>query len=660
MKSLIELGQIIHTSKNTFKSSPIQSPNPSVPHAQATKGQLLHSWDFSNVLPLCSQLRGWQTEVFNTLKRQDVYVAASPSAGKTLPYLCFWMRHLLIGSGVIQDEKRQSVYDYMQLLNNMLWHPKQIKKLLVLVPIRALAQQTTQEFRFMFSRILAKYLSHILNFVIDYKNLSPQEKDKATILSNRQYRDQILTAINPELIKIIRRKQDLYYGEQRLIKRQINNSTTNKQDLPNYLQDRRAMQEEANKLDELFYQSAQQGIKKIVQDLRGNYSFVAETTGLGMIGQPKTAPVVISIYESAPKAIAEAGGPDNFSMVVCDESHLIQQDLSPKAGDDRAQNITNNLYKVFKSFKGVNYRLLFLSGTANPSSAGNLSRYISDAFDKNVKLIVPPSTASNPSDVKIIADDSLHNIQNVLNILKHPPESSLIILFSKRLINDLAQKAVQGKTGVSLNQIEAGHHNQGYHHYKIAPRYSPINKDIRIDANQISNIANVASKMKEAANIHDTLLRTCVQNGFGYIYRLEDDAPQFNKRKEDNQIVARLFREKKIKVVLATDAVGIGLNITVKNMFIPTIMQPTGQGDKQQMDPSKLAQLLHRTGRGAFKVAKIITPSQYIPVISAAFSMAPAQFAQGVTIHKFTLDMLRTVNAFTNLWRAQCSNKSHK
>jgi len=36
-----------------------------------------------------------------------------------------------------------------------------------------------------------------------------------------------------------------------------------------------------------------------------------------------------------------------------------------------------------------------------------------------------------------------------------------------------------------------------------------------------------------------------------------------------HKFVANLFSQGKIKTLLATDAVGIGINLTIKNMYVP-------------------------------------------------------------------------------------------
>ena len=87
-------------------------------------------------------------------------------------------------------------------------------------------------------------------------------------------------------------------------------------------------------------------------------------------------------------------------------------------------------------------------------------------------------------------------------------------------------------------------------------------------------------------------------------------------------------------------------------MFIPSIMKPTGGGERKEMDASHLAQLLHRTGRMAFKASNIYTPAKYSAAVSSAFSMSPSQFSTGLTINKFNTDMLRSKNFFVDLWRA--------
>jgi hypothetical protein len=638
MKSLQEIGQFVHTTRTVIGNDPDSSLNQPSKYKGKTLDEILKSWNFSDVLPLCTQLRDWQGNVYRNLENHDIYIAAAPSAGKTLPYLCHWLHKML---GLTIGGQSKTFDFYLKALNILLYEPETLKKLVVMMPIRQLTQQTTEEFKLYFSRILASFVGKLVNIAIDTAPFATHVSLPAYVSVYKRERDKILKIVDPRLVGLLNLKEAIYSDYEKLDKNQTG-----------YLESSRRIKTESEKIETQFRNVAREGLRNIVQGLRGDYSFVAERTGLGTSGDIRRSPVILTIYESTPKIINDIGK-NSIAMLVCDEAHLIQRQ---KFNDDiRPYTITNALYDVLNSLKDSKYRLLFLSGTENPNSAKNIANYINEAFKRNMSVVVPPSSASNPSDVQIMPDDSLYNEKTLLDIIKKSSSNAnVIIIFSKRKIDDLAKKAIKGMSGSSLQQIEKG----GYSSYSGSlanqpKRYGDIAKNPnKFSQKDTEEMGAYAAKGRDALDIYDQTLRLCVQSGFGYIYRLDDREKYFDQRKHDNAIVGRLFREGKIKTLLATDAIGIGLNITVKNMFIPSIMKPSGSGQKKEMNAAQLAQLLHRTGRGAFRAARIFTPAKYVATVGSAFSMSPSEFSAGITINKFTTDMLRSKNFFTDLWRA--------
>ena len=167
MKSFNEIGQFIHTSRTTFKP-----PNSAkkIDYKGEPVSKILTSWTFDDVFPLCSKLRQWQDKVFKSLDTNDMYIAASPSAGKTLPYICYWAKQTLRLS--LEKNSNVTFTKYLDNLYILLTEPEKIAKLVVLVPIRALADQTSDEFRKIFSNILASYIEKVLNLIINVRPFS--------------------------------------------------------------------------------------------------------------------------------------------------------------------------------------------------------------------------------------------------------------------------------------------------------------------------------------------------------------------------------------------------------------------------------------------------------------------------------------------------------
>lgn len=641
MKSFQEIGQFVHTTRTVISREPADSLDKPSKYAGKKLDEILNSWNFSDVMPLCSQLRDWQGQISKSLYRQDLYIAARPGAGKTLPYLCYWMQNIL---GLSINNSNIKFTDYLERLEKLLYEPETIGKLVIMVPIRQLATQTTEEFKDYFARILASFIGKLVNIAIDTLPFTDGQNIPTYVSVYKNKRDKILNIIDRNLVPLLREKERLYNEYHRLNKGQ-----------DGYLETIRNIENESNKIEKQFRNAAKEGLRNIVQGLRGNFAFVAERTGLGPVGDIRRAPVIIAIYESAAAKVFPNLDANSVGLIVCDEAHLVER---KKFEDDaRPYTIASALYDILNKTKSWKYRLLFLSGTENPNSARNMGNYINGAFGRNIKVISPPSSAANPSDIQIIPDDSLYNEKTILNIIKNPSSNAnVIVVFSKRKIDDYAKKCIKGRSGSSLNQIEKG----GYHSPKsysgglgnVPGMYRGVSKTPgRFGKEDTVKMGKYASKGKEATDIYDPILRLCIENKFGYIYRLDDNAKDYDQRKHDNAIVGRLFQEGKIKTLLATDAIGIGLNITVKNMFIPSIMKPTGGGRMEEMNAAQLAQLLHRTGRTAFKISRIFTPSKFSASVSAALSMSPDQFKSNIVINKFTADMLRSKNFFVDLWR---------
>ena len=121
---------------------------------------------------------------------------------------------------------------------------------------------------------------------------------------------------------------------------------------------------------------------------------------------------------------------------------------------------------------------------------------------------------------------------------------------------------------------------------------------------------SILPSVKGAEQIHDKLLRNCVRAGFGFIHRIVQTDSQYKEKKNDNTIIVNLFTSGKIGTILATDAIGIGVNVTVKRMFIPTIEKFDGT-KKEKIKPAQLAQLLHRTGGRARLQDRVLRGSRH-------------------------------------------------
>jgi superfamily II DNA helicase RecQ len=101
---------------------------------------------------------------------------------------------------------------------------------------------------------------------------------------------------------------------------------------------------------------------------------------------------------------------------------------------------------------------------------------------------------------------------------------------------------------------------------------------------------------------------------------------------KDVKVVEQLFKSGKIYFLLATTAVGVGVNLAVRNIYVPSIMMYS-QGGYGKMDTSTLVQLINRAGRGAsnITVANIFChPDDVVWITTLINSGDPSQHVNAI------------------------------
>jgi len=598
------------------------------PHRFNTKAE------FDNVLPHCKSMHGFQTEVFNILRNGgDVYVPAAPGGGKTLPYQCHWTKNIL---GIdTMNTSPKSWGQYAEKIYKIFVRPEECDKILILVPTRSLADQTYQEFKVIYAQIIENILNAFLElyFMQPVLPTTPNQMADTNIATYRE----ILDTIRPGMYDKFRERNNL----RTQLDEWINNPNQYSDSQVNDLRDR------IDNLDSIMQQDAVAGVKKIVDGERTSKALIAIRHGLQDKGDPKTAPVTIAIYESAERIIKDLR--DKLKLVVCDEAHLAQD--KEIRDNSRSTNIAFALYTVIGTIN-QNTSLCFLSGTENPASAQNFADYLKVCYRRNVKVINVPGTVGNKSNVSVFIDDSIANDDELIRIMKNSStRNNVIIIFSTKKIDELAARVVQGSAKRSLRNLPS------QYDFRDLPSKQRFSLDRR--TSRFSTAKNVASQATaiEATGIHSERQRGYVQAGFGVIYRVKDNDRDKKEKSRDNQIVAALFKKGQIRTLLATDAIGIGVNIDVKTMYIPTVEKFQGTGFKP-MHAAELSQLLNRTGRGAFMFSRVVTTTKHASAISNALSMTPEGFPMGVNIEKIPKELCYLRNAFADFWTSQFSQRT--
>ena len=84
---------------------------------------------------------------------------------------------------------------------------------------------------------------------------------------------------------------------------------------------------------------------------------------------------------------------------------------------------------------------------------------------------------------------------------------------------------------------------------------------------------------------------------------------------KQKEVIQKLFRDQKIYLCLVTDAVGIGSNLSVKTLYIPSFKKINENGQFSQNDESSIVQIINRVGRGVFNTGQIYcSPDDYSEV----------------------------------------------
>lgn len=142
-----------------------------------------------------------------------------------------------------------------------------------------------------------------------------------------------------------------------------------------------------------------------------------------------------------------------------------------------------------------------------------------------------------------------------------------------------------------------------------------------------------------ALNITNKELREAVAYGIGYIYTQDEDALSDEDKKlgkeaiteSDKKIIAELFSTGKIFALLATPSIGIGVNVSIRNMYLPTLMKFEGSGkafvgEMAINNKREMSQLVNRAGRGKVVNSAIYTPQEFVPYMKEVVAMGPDDF----------------------------------
>jgi hypothetical protein len=542
----------------------------------------------------CNELEGWQRNIFNELTDgRDQYIIARPGGGKTMPIICYWADKLLglnVTSSRVHVSPRQQM-DIIKNLINLLINPKSIPKIMIMVPVISLAQQTAKELR-----------GDLASIIMQLYNSNP-----STILHGLSQTEPRIKSLYVRRLQLMKNKQP---GREDVIDRNLNAVN-------------RSLVDEVSKF-----------IAKLVNK-RIFWRVGSEKSRTNA----DEAIAFVTIYESASTLFKKdiRNKNINLQLLVFDESHLIQESGINIEDQERAHQISDSVYDVMKN-KNIDRdcRIVMLTGTVNKNTAGELTNYMNKCFRRNFpkEAVEAPDSAANRSNLTIIRNESIKTTEGVVNsIIRSVHQNDwgqLYVLFSTKIIASIIELCIDK---INIRNVE----NSERHGYEPSSTFSGLGKrrgrvSIKLTDEEILSIP--PDMRMSVSNITNPILRQSVLRGVGFLHRKVagdyfsgDQLYKMNEK--DKSIVAKLFKDRKINVLLATDAVGIGVNIDVKDLYIPSIGKfNPNVGDHAPSSLRDLAQILNRAGRGATPIASIQTPKEDIDVITNALSANPEDFPE--------------------------------
>jgi len=602
----------------------------------------------------------WQRKVISHLQNtnNDIYVVAPPGGGKTTPLMAHYMVDLYMGGkngdmNSLQPNKvfsntidQETIKRWSNIFHSLLTG-KQLNgtptpRCLFVTPIRVLSFEQAEGFQ--------EYFIDLMLFLRTLVEKSTDQTPQNSNESYYQYMDRLKKNSNSNIDQIIGN----VFGS--VGEPEFNKFRTKIDDIGPSLKSR-------------------------------TQKMICVKTGGGsepFNDMPEHAIVTIATYGSAKNFISKISNLVKF--IVFDEAHLyMPSEYGPNSNRSQESevNAASDAYTIIDGMaKQKNAQIAFLSGTIHPVSAQNFCDYVNKQYGRHLAVVSTEkgdTQSGNKTDLRVIEDDSIRDereqVNRIVRWVQRDEKGNAIILFSKRKINKLVDEAVarlgaknvrtsnpkdrkisseiQGKIERYRNAIKMANPNASPSEIQAA-----VDREIQrlVPTTQKEMIDRIKAK-PGAEQIENPKLRNAVSHGIGFIYRQDDveandrksDNPEDNYRvsEQDKLIVANLFSSGKINVLLATAAIGVGVNVSIRNMYLPSCMKfeknkyNVGQIDLN--NKREMSQLINRTGRGVSKISGIYTPKEFVPFLQDVVSAGIDDFNKVPAISFRSSDNLKDI-----------------
>jgi hypothetical protein len=390
------------------------------------------------------------------------------------------------------------------------------------------------------------------------------------------------------------------------------------------------------------------------------------------------AKIGIAIYDSLENGARIKEMKNDLGLFFVDESHNLHFDENSNNYEGAKKGVTQ-IYKTLDVLKNNNNtRVVFATGTLSVETAESFVASYNNNIRRNKMELFGGHIEGNKSHINVIIDNNLTNFNYKVNLISNSTyKNNLLIIFNTDQIKEICKAAVK-KTGevnrnifkynpdknyemngrnpidrsgdhTSKNNImdprdkytrdQESHRSRGNiidpndpndrNNPRNRPEMSVITKDY--NPSSMPDIRESSRFVADPSRISDPDLRNYVMHGFGYIVRNKEN-PSDSRSDMDSKIVAKLFSEGKLSWVLATTAVGVGVNIKVRKMYIEDNCIGSRGLTRNEISIPIMAQLLNRTGRNDFDESFIVTTSKGAEKIKTALNATKNTFDINIAI----------------------------
>jgi len=336
-------------------------------------------------------------------------------------------------------------------------------------------------------------------------------------------------------------------------------------------------------------------------------------------------------YEFATKMISQ----HNPAIVVIDEvQERFKPELSdPESESTKVRHFFNNIVAADNS-NGTSS--IVLTGSMNHATALYIRSYLNNYLKHKMEYIRfdTPSTGfdmklnstgeRNKARITVLPTDLVRKDipKLIVDHIKGKSTNNLIMVFNKRIITDFTEQVISSTSPRNMAAV------MGIKSANITDQYvSPSRQPHADPIHTIGSVAEKASRgstmdqiYKMYENMKDIQLKEAVSHGFGYIMSGDDEPGGPSGRMyspDDIQVVEELYKRGMIYSIIATTSVGVGVNLKVRAIYIPSIDVFSKEfGNPRAMSNSSLAQLVHRAGRKIGEAAIVYCNKKDLLVIN--------------------------------------------